>query len=375
VSHFDFVLRGTLPMKIQAAVSREGARYPQIEMLDIEEPRPGEILVRIVASGICHTDIGVNARPGPRPFVLGHEGAGIVERTAGVTELAPGDHVVLSVNFCGECPSCKRNAHSYCYEVLPRNFGGLRPDGTSPLSQSGSRVFARFFGQSSFATYSLADARCAIKVPNDVPLEILAPLGCGVQTGAGAIIHSLRVGVGDSVAIFGVGSVGLAAVMAARLVGAERIIAVDLIPSRLAMAKELGATDTIDASNGEAAKIIRELTGYGVSHAFNTANLPASYTQSLECLAPRGIAGFVAPPNGQFVPDMFQLLSGGRALRGILGGDTTPSLFIPMLIDYYRQGRFPFDRLIKYYAFERVAEAFEDSSSGRAIKPVLRMPS
>ncbi len=362
-------------MRIQAAVSREGARFPQLETLDIEEPRAGEILVRIVASGICHTDMGVNGRPGPRPFVLGHEGAGIVERVgAGVTELAPGDHVVLSVNFCGECPSCKRNAHSYCYEVLPRNFGGLRPDGTSPLSKDGERVFARFFGQSSFATYSLADARCAIKVPRDLPLETLAPLGCGVQTGAGAIVHSLQVGAGDSVAIFGAGSVGLSAVMAARLVGAERIIAVDVVPSRLAMAKELGATDTIDASNADAAKAIRELMHHGVSHSFNTANAPVSYTQSLECLAPRGVAGFVAPPNGQFAPDMFHLLSGGRALRGILGGDTTPSLFIPMLIDYYRQGRFPFDRLIKYYRFDEIAQAFEDSHAGRTIKPVLRMP-
>jgi aryl-alcohol dehydrogenase len=362
-------------MKIQAAVSREGARYPQLETLDIEEPRAGEILVRIVASGICHTDIGVNGRPGPRPFVLGHEGAGIVERVgAGVQHLKPGDRVVLSVNFCGECPSCKRNAHSYCYEVLPRNFGGLRPDGSSPLSKDGERVYARFFGQSSFATYSLADERAAIKVPDDIPLEILAPLGCGVQTGAGAIIHSLHVGAGDSVAIFGAGSVGLSAVMAARIVGAERIIAVDLIPSRLALAKELGATDTIDASNGDAAKTILELTRYGASHAFNTANTPISYTQSLACLAPRGVAGFVAPPNGQFAPDMFHLLSGGRALRGILGGDTTPSLFIPMLIDYYRQGRFPFDRLIKYYPFEKIAQAFEDSEAGKTIKPVLRMP-
>jgi len=361
-------------MKIQAAVSREGAPFPQIETLDIEDPRPGEILVRIVASGICHTDIGVNGRPGPRPFVLGHEGAGVVERVgSGVTELGVGDHVVLSVNFCGQCPSCKRNAHSYCYEVLPRNFGGLRPDGSSPLSKDGQRVFARFFGQSSFAQYSLADARCAIKVPSDVPLEILAPLGCGVQTGAGAIIHSLQVGAGDSVAIFGAGSVGLSAVMAARLVGAERIIAVDLLPSRLAMAKELGATDTIDASNTDVPKAIRDLTRYGVARSFNTANVPSSYTQSLECLAPRGVAGFVAPPNGQFVPDMFHLLSGGRALRGILGGDTTPSLFIPMLIDYYRQGRFPFDRLIKYYPFDQVAQAFEDSRAGHTIKPVLRM--
>jgi aryl-alcohol dehydrogenase len=362
-------------MKIQAAVSREVAHSPSIETLEIEDPRPGEVLVRIVASGICHTDLGVNARPGPRPIVLGHEGAGIVERIgAGVTKLAPGDHVVLSVNFCGECPSCKRNFHSYCYEVLPRNFGGTRPDGTSPLSKDGGMVFARFFGQSSFSTYSLADERSAVKVPKDLPLEILAPLGCGVQTGAGAIINSLKVSAGQSIAIFGTGSVGLSAVMVARLIGASRIIAVDVIPARLALAKELGATDAINASEGDAGKAIRDMTRYGVDCTLNTTNVPAIYTQALGCLAQQGIAGFVAPPRADWAPDMFHLLSGGRSLRGILGGDSTPSLFIPMLIDYYRQGRFPFDRLIKSYPFDQIAEAFKDSESGRTIKPVLRMP-
>lgn len=362
-------------MKIQAAVSREAAQMPAIEALEIEDPRPGEVLVKIVASGICHTDVGVNGRPGPRPIVLGHEGAGIVERVgAGVKTLAPGDHVVMSVNYCGECPSCKRNFHSYCYEMLPRNFGGLRPDGSSPLSKDGSLVHARFFGQSSFATYSLADERSAVKVPSDLRLEILGPLGCGVQTGAGAVINSLKVSAGQSIAIFGTGSVGLSAVMAARLTGAERIIAVDVVASRLEMAKELGATDTINATDGDAGKKIREFTTWGVNYTLNTTNVPEIYTQAVACLAQQGVAAFVAPPRGAWVPDMFQLLSGGKSVRGILGGDSMPSLFIPMLIDYYRQGRFPFDRLIKFYPFEKIAQAFEDAESGRAIKPVLRMP-
>jgi aryl-alcohol dehydrogenase len=362
-------------MKIQAAVSREIGQPPSIETLEMEDPRPGEIVVRIVASGICHTDLGVNSRPGPRPIVLGHEGAGIVERVgAGVTKLAPGDHVVLSVNYCGECPSCKRNFHSYCYEMLPRNFGGTRMDGSSPLSEDGDKVYARFFGQSSFSTYSLADERSAIKVPNDIPLETLGPLGCGVQTGAGAVINSLKVGAGQSIAIFGTGSVGLSAVMAARLVGAERIIAVDVIPTRLALAKELGATDAVDGSAGEAGKVIREMTRWGVDYTLNTTNVPAIYTQALACLAHQGVAAFVAPPRGEWTPDMFHVLSGGRSVRGILGGDSTPSLFVPMLIDYYRQGRFPFERLIKVYPFDQISEAFADSQSGRTIKAVLRMP-
>lgn len=362
-------------MKIQAAVSREIGQPPSIETLEMEDPRPGEILVRVVASGICHTDLGVNSRPGPRPIVLGHEGAGIVERVgAGVTRLVPGDHVVLSVNYCGECPSCERNFHSYCYEMLPRNFGGTRMDGTSPLSKNGDKIHARFFGQSSFATYSLADERSAIPVSKDLSLETLGPLGCGVQTGAGTIINSLKVRAGDSIAIFGTGSVGLSAVMAARLVGAARIIAVDVVPSRLALAMELGATDALNASDGDAGKVILETTRYGVNYTLNTTNVPAIYAQALACLAHQGIAAFLAPPRGDWTPDMFHMLSGGRSVRGILGGDSTPSLFVPMLIDYYRQGRFPFDRLIKVYPFDRIAEAFADSESGRTIKPVLRMP-
>ncbi len=361
-------------MKIRAAVTREGSPYPAVETVELEEPRDGEILVRIVASGICHTDVKVHQRPGPKPIVLGHEGAGIVEKIgARVTSLVEGDHVVLSVNFCGQCPSCRRNEHSYCYEVLPRNFGGLRPDGTSPLSKDGTLVHARFFGQSSFSTYALADERAAIKVPNDIPIEMLGPLGCGVQTGAGAVINSLRVKTGDTLAIFGSGGVGLSAVMAARLVGAARIIAVDIVPSRLQLAKELGATDIIDSSSEDPVARIRELTRYGVDYAFNTVNVGNVFTQALGSLAPRGTMGFVAAPQEPWAPEMFHILAGGRSVRGILGGDSTPSLFIPMLIGYFRQGRFPFDRLIRYYPFEQIGQAFRDCEHGTAIKPVLRM--
>jgi aryl-alcohol dehydrogenase len=361
-------------VKIRAAVTREGTLHPSVETVELEEPRPGEILVRIVASGICHTDVKVHQRPGPKPIVLGHEGAGVVEKVGeGVTGLVEGDHVVLSVNFCGQCPSCRRNEHSYCYEVLPRNFGGLRPDGTSPLSKDGTLVHARFFGQSSFSTYSLADERAAIKVPRDIPIEILGPLGCGVQTGAGAVINSLRVRTGDTLAIFGTGGVGLSAVMAARLVGAARIIAVDIVPSRLHLAKELGATDVIDSSSEDPVARIRELTRYGVDYAFNTVNAANVFTQAVASLAPRGTMGFVAAPKEPWAPEMFHLLAGGRSVRGILGGDSTPGLFIPMLIDYFRQGRFPFDRLIRYYPFEQIGQAFRDCEQGVAIKPVLRM--
>jgi aryl-alcohol dehydrogenase len=364
-------------MKTQAAVSRLGAPYPVLESLEIERPRAGEVLVRIAASGICHTDLGAHAGRGagtPKPVVLGHEGAGTIEEVGeGVRTLAPGDHVVLSGSSCGICPSCRRNLPSYCHEMLPRNFGGSRMDGTSALSRDGERVFGHFFGQSSFSQYAIAPERSAVKVPADVPLEVLAPLGCGIITGAGAVIQSFQLRPGDTIAVFGTGGVGLAAVMAARLIGAARIIAVDLRPGRLELARELGATDTLDGSRGELAAAIREITGHGVNFTLNTTPAPEVFTQALECLAMRGTAGFVTAPRGPWQPAMFPMLAGGRRLQGILGGDAAPQLFIPMLIDYYRQGRLPFDRLVSFYPFEDIAAAFRDMEQGTAIKPVLRM--
>jgi aryl-alcohol dehydrogenase len=192
-------------------------------------------------------------------------------------------------------------------------------------------------------------------------------------------MNSLRVGPGQSIAIFGAGSVGLSAVMAARLVGAERIVAVDVVPSRLAMARELGATDTIDATGSDpkgsdpVAEILELTDSHGVDFSLNTTGIPAVYAQGIACLDHLGVAGYVTGPRGPFAPDMFHLMA-GRSLRGIIGGDAIPSEFIPLLIEHWRQGRLPFDRLITEYPFDRIADAFADSEAGATIKPVLRMP-
>jgi aryl-alcohol dehydrogenase len=202
---------------------------------------------------------------------------------------------------------------------------------------------------------------------------MLAPLGCGVITGAGGVIEALKVKAGQTIAIFGTGGVGLSAVMAARLVGARRIVAVDINRARLDLALELGATDAIDASGEDVAKQIRGLTGRGVDFSFNTTTVPAVHSMALDCLAMNGTAGFVAAPRGEWAPAMFAMLAGGRQLRGILGGDANPRTFLPMLIDYWRQGRFPFDRLIESYSFEDIGKAFHDIEAGRVIKPVLKV--
>lgn len=364
-------------MRTEAAISRAGAPAPVLEPVDLEAPRAGEVLIRIVASGICHTDLGVHAGRGPGtplPAVLGHEGAGVVLETGpGVTTLAAGDHVVLSGSSCGHCPSCLRNYPSYCREAMPRNFGGQRMDGSSALSQNGVRLGGHFFGQSSFARHCLASERTAVKVSADLPLERLGPLGCGVITGAGAILFSLAVRTGQSVAVFGAGGVGLSAVMAARLVGAREIIAIDKIAARLDLARELGATHTLDAGAPDLAQRIIEITRGGVDRSLNTTRAPAVFTAAMQSLAMQGVAGFVAAPATEWQPAMFPMLAGGRRLQGILGGDAAPQSVIPMLVDYHRQGRLPFDRLLRFYAFEDIGTAFHDMEQGAVIKPVLRI--
>jgi aryl-alcohol dehydrogenase len=252
---------------------------------------------------------------------------------------------------------------------MPLCFGGQRLDGSTALEG----VHSHFFGQSSFASHAIVPERTAVKMDKDLPLEKLGPLGCGVVTGAGGVIEALKVGFGDTVAVFGTGGVGLSAVMAARLVGAKRIVAVDLVPERLELARELGATDTILASEEGVVEKIRGVTGRGVDFTFNTTTVPEVHSWALDALAMNGTAGFVAAPKGAWAPPMFAMLAGGRQLRGILGGDAHPGLFIPKLAEFWRQGRFPFDRLLTLYPFAEIARAFEDAHSGKAIKPVLLM--
>ncbi|MGH8149201.1 MAG: NAD(P)-dependent alcohol dehydrogenase [Steroidobacteraceae bacterium] len=363
-------------MKIRAAVSRTGEAVPILEDLELEEPRADEVRVRIVATGICHTDLachGGHGMPIPRPIVLGHEGAGIVEAVgSGVQGLAAGDHVVMSGASCGECPKCRAGRPTYCREAMTLSFGGARRDGSSPLSQRGAAVHGMFFGQSSFATHVLSPVRSVVKVPPDVPLHLLGPLGCGIITGAGAVLEAFRLRPGESIAVFGVGSVGLAAIMAARLAGASRIVAVDVSAERLKLAREIGATEAIP-SNAATGSALRDLERYGFSYSFNTTTVPDVFTLAADCLATEGTAGFVTRPNGAWTPNMAALLAAGRKLQGILGGSAAPQVFIPLLIDYWRQGRFPFDRLIGEFPFAEIGRAWEACTQGTVVKPVLRM--
>jgi aryl-alcohol dehydrogenase len=366
-------------LDVTAAVAREKEQPFEIDEFDLAGPRADEVLVRVVATGLCHTDLIVRDQwyPVPLPAVLGHEGAGIVEEVGeGVTKVAPGDHVVLSYLSCGRCVNCKKGHPPNCLDLFAQNFGGARPDGTNALSKNGQEIHGHFFGQSSFATHALANERNMVKVRDDVPLELLGPLGCGIQTGAGGVLNSLHPEAGTSIAVFGTGSVGMAAIMAARVAGCTTIIGIDIKPNRLELAGEFGATHVINGAEADAVEEIRGITGGGADFTLETTASPAVFRQAADSLTLLGVCGLVgaAALGTEATFDMNNILF-GRTIRGIIEGDSIPDIFIPRLIDLYDQGRFPFDRLVEYYDLAEINKAAEDSESGAVFKPVLRMPS
>lgn len=360
-----------------AIVETKGGEFV-VDRIELEDPRPGEVLVKISAAGMCHTDLSVRDQyyPTPLPAVLGHEGCGIVEKLgAGVQGLSVGDHVVLSFAYCGACRNCLSGEQAYCPSMFGLNFAGRRMDGSTPIKRNGQDVNAVFFGQSSFATYSITSPNNCVKVTKDVPLHLLGPLGCGIQTGAGTVLNALQPRPGSSIAVFGSGSVGLSAVMAAKASGCLKIIVVDRQPSRLALAQELGATHIVDASKTNPLEAIQNLTGGGVDHAMDTTAVPSVLRQAVESTHVRGECAVVggAPLGTEFSLDMNNMLF-GRRVRGVVEGSSTPQIFIPELIALYQAGKFAFDRLCTVYDFDQINQAVhETEKTGKAIKAVLRM--
>jgi aryl-alcohol dehydrogenase len=363
-------------MKIKAAVAWEAGAPLSIEDVDLDEPRDDEILVRVEAVGVCHTDDKSRHAKLPVvfPLVLGHEGSGVVERTgSAVTSVKPGDRVLFTPDYCGRCLSCLAGRTPYCADVIAVTFTGTRPDGSPRAYFGDTPVRASFFGQSSFATHSLVTERNIVPVPRDAPLHYMAGLSCGVQTGAGAILNAMPVGPGRSVAVFGTGAVGLAAVMAAAASGADEIVAVDRVAHRLALATELGATHAIDTTERDLAEVsadIVKVTGGGADVALDTTTSPAVIRAAVLSLATFGTCGFVSGSAELTVPPT-ALQLGGRSLRGIMGGDINPTVFLPRLLDLHARGKFPFDRLVRNYPFPYINTAINDALDGTTIKPVL----
>ena len=363
-------------MQINAAVVREkGGPFVQ-ETLQLDDPRPDEILVRVVATGMCHSDLVVVHQkfPLPLPWVLGHEGAGVVEKVGSdVTHVRPGDHVVLSFASCGECRNCHEHQPAYCESWFGLNLAGSRRDGTPTITGSGgSPVRGCFFGQSSFATYALAHSSNVVKVPREAPLEMLGPLGCGIQTGAGAVLNVLKPRAGTSIAIFGAGAVGLAALMGAAIAGCGTIVAVDRVPSRLDLAKSLGATHIINSTQTDPVETLQSMEG--MDFAIEAVGKSAVVEAAIKSIRPRGVCAVLGVEAlGVTVPIELSHLSLGRTIMGITEGGADPQQFIPYLAGQFMTGRLPLDRLIRFYDLNDINQAMHDSESGATIKPVIRM--
>ena len=366
-------------MQASAAVMPVRHGRWSIEAVEVAEPAANEVMVRVVASGICQTD--VHARDGffpiPCPAVYGHEGAGIVERVgAEVTTLKPGDHVIMANPSCGACPDCLSGFETYCTNAGKLKQSGYRSDGQSvSFNRGDERIYGSFFQQSSFASHTLAMARNTIRVPKDAPLDVLAAFPCGVNTGAGAVLNVLKPKSGDSYVAFGTGTVGFAGLLAAKLCGCDPIIAVDLFEDRLALARSLGATHTVNAKHPQLVAEVRRLAGRrGAQFCLEAAGFPQALRAAVEVLAPRGTACLVgSAPSGVDVSIEMRTLQQGRIVRGCVQGESNVQQFLPHLIELYRDGQLPIDRLIRHYPHAEINDAVADMLAGKTIKAVLRI--
>ncbi|MFE3543342.1 NAD(P)-dependent alcohol dehydrogenase [Nocardia sp. NPDC059177] len=359
-------------MAITAAVSA-GADDPlTLRQLRLRAPRPDEVLVRVLASGICHTDLTTRAAvPAELPIVLGHEGAGVVEAVgAQVTGVAIGDLVLLTYQSCGTCAECRRGFPGYCAQWAVLNAGRFGAD--SPLTGESGPVVGAYFGQSSFASHVLATARNLVVVDPGVDPVLVAAFGCAVQTGAGVVAEVLAPGPDSVLAVFGVGGVGMSAVMAARALGVGTVVAVDLSPQRLALAAELGADLTIAAGAGDAAAHIAELGG--ATHALDTTGAAPVIATALQSLTARGTLALVGLGPSPLPIDVAALIGRGKTLRGSIEGDVDPQVFLPRLIDWHRRGLLPMERVVRSYPIDRINEAIADMASGAVVKAVVTFP-
>jgi aryl-alcohol dehydrogenase len=346
---------------------------------DLDEPRADEVLVRIVASGLCHTDVTVrDMLPAEMfPRVFGHEGAGVVEQVGPDVEgIAVGDHVVLSFRSCRACERCRAGEVGYCDSSMVLNYMGCRADGSTTMQRDGQPVGASFFGQSSFATHALTSADNTVVVDPSHDLTRIAPFGCGFQTGAGAVLNVLRPGPGDSLVVYGTGAVGMAALAAGRALGVRTLVAVDLHPSRLETAERLyGAVGVRGDEPGEAGLVarVKELTGGGPRHAVDTTGVPGVVKDAVLALAPRGVLCTLALGAPELSFDAIDLFQNGKTIRGTMEGEADPLVMVPRLLEMAAAGEFVVDDLVQTYPFAEINRAVEDSLSGSVVKPVLVM--
>ena len=365
-----------MPTTTTAAVVHEPGGQFCLETVELDDPRGDEILIRVDACGVCHTDLIAQGELTPLPAVLGHEGTGVVEAVGNAAQrIRPGDRVVVSYPWCGACPHCAEGRPYICNDAIALSFNGARADGSRPISLNGAPIASAFFQQSTFAYHAVTPERDVVRIDGEIPAELLAALPCGIQTGAGSVINTFRASARDNLAVFGAGAVGLSAVMMASALGLSPIVAVDLHQMRLDLALELGATHAIDAREGEVARRLLEIVPDGLRFALETSSNEQALEDAVACLGMEGVCGMVTAPRfGEKYPfSPSEVMIKAACLRGIIQGSSVPATFLPRLIELQQQGQFPVERLIRTYDFADINQAFADSHAGTAIKPILKM--
>ncbi|MFT8414072.1 MAG: NAD(P)-dependent alcohol dehydrogenase [Oenococcus oeni] len=362
-------------MKIKTAVASTKGQPLVVTEAVLDEPKANEVLVEIKATGVCHTDAaGRDLAVTPYPVALGHEGAGIVKKIgSAVTTVKPGDHVVLSFAHCGKCVNCLSGHPANCIHLNELCFGGSNYDGSYRIHDLEGKDISTFFGQSSFSDYSVADEHNVVKVDKTVDINLLGPLGCGFQTGAGAVLNYLKPKFGSSIVIFGTGAVGLAALMAAKIENLNHIIAVDIHDNRLSIAKELGASEVINSKKEDVEAAIEKIIPGGADYTIDTTGVAAVIKNAVHVLKAAGKCIFLGMTGDVTFNIQEEVMGEAKQLIGIVEGDSVPQLFIPQLIDYYKKGLFPFDKLVKFYNFKDINQAFTDSATGEVIKPIVKI--
>ncbi len=364
-------------MKAKAAVLFEIGKGLEICDVEVQDPKEGEILVRMVAAGVCHSDLHVMTGHliGPTPSILGHEGSGIVEAVGPrVTSLKPGDHIIpiwrLSCNTCEHCTDARP---ALCEEGMEIRMSGRFHDGTTRFKLKGEEI-KHFMGVSTFSEYSVMSERQALKIPKDFPLDIACLVGCGVITGLGAVFNCAQVKPGSSVVVFGTGGIGLNIVQGAAIAGAEKIIAVDLLDNKLEIAKQFGATHTINASDENVVEKVRDLSDGGVNYGFEAVGSEKILRQTFDCVRKRGIAVAigVSPMTTEVSVPLMSLIFEEKILTGSVYGSARPFIDIPKLIALYKAGKLKLDELLtRKYPFAEINEAYAAMERGEVARSIV----
>ncbi|KAK4052989.1 hypothetical protein OIO90_004113 [Microbotryomycetes sp. JL221] len=369
-------------MKTEAYVLQGKDAPFEWKSIELDEPQPNELLIQVIACGVCHTELSVQngAFPSPFPALTGHEGAGkVIKVGSKVTRAQIGDQVLLSFSSCQECGLCDSGHPAACATWADWNFGRLRNtdvgNKAAAKGQDGKDIYGHFFGQSSLGRHALVVESSVVKVPQGIDVKTLAPLGCGLQTGAGGVMNVLKPTKDDTVLITGLGAVGMGAMFAAAALNVERIIVVDIVESRLELAKQLGATHAINGKTQDVVAEVKKISkhGIGATKVLEATGVVAVLKTAYEATANRGhVVSCGTPGPGNNVPiDIFTNVVTSRTYSGCSEGDSNPPEFIPKLIKLFEQGKFPIDKISKQFNYKDLDKAIHAMHTGETIKPIM----